>query len=65
VRQLQSRQTFLNTDKIQLAQHENALVGANLSAWITNLRQSTIATDAIPSTSGQILSSMNLLNFLK
>ncbi|MBZ5698069.1 MAG: flagellar hook-associated protein FlgL [Acidobacteriia bacterium] len=65
LQQLQSTQTFLNSDKIQLAQQENTLVGVDLASSITNLQQATVATNAILSATGQILSTMNLLNFLK
>jgi len=65
LQQLQSTQTYLNTDKTQLAQQENNLVGADLAASITNLQQATVATNAILSATGQILNTMNLLNFLK
>jgi flagellar hook-associated protein 3 FlgL len=63
--QLQSTQTFLNNTKTQLAQQENTLVGVDLASAITNLQQSTTATNAILSAAGQILSTLNLLNFLK
>ncbi len=65
LQQLQSAQTYLNGDKTQLAQRENTLIGADLAASITNLSQATVATNAILSATGQILSTMNLLNFLK
>ena len=65
LQQLQSTQTFLNSGKLQLAQQENTLVGVDLSASITNLEQASTATTAIISAAGQILSTLNLLNFLK
>ncbi len=65
MQQLQSAQTYLNSEKLQLAQQENSLVGVDLAAAATNLSQSTTATNAILSATGQILSTMNLLNFLK
>ena len=65
LQQLQATQTFLNSEKIQLAQQENTLVGVDLASSITNLQQSTIATNAILSAAGQILSTLNLLSFLK
>lgn len=65
LQQLQSTQTYLNSDKLQLAQQENSLVGVDLATAATNLSQSTTATNAILSAAGQILSTMNLLNFLK
>ncbi len=65
LQQLQATQTFLNSEKIQVAQQENTLVGVDLASSITNLQQSTITTNAILSAAGQILSTMNLLSFLK
>lgn len=65
MQQLQSAQTYLHSEKLQLAQQENSLVGVDLAAAATNLSQSTTATNAILSATGQILSTMNLLNFLK
>jgi flagellin-like hook-associated protein FlgL len=55
----------LSSNKIQLAQQENTLVGADLASSITNLQQATTATNAILSATGQILTTLNLLNFLK
>ena len=65
IQQLQSTQTYLSSNKIQLAQQENTLVGADMATSITNLQQATTATNAILSATGQILSTLNLLNFLK
>jgi flagellar hook-associated protein 3 FlgL len=65
LQQLQSTQTYLSSNKIQLAQRENTLVGADLASSITNLQQATTATNAILSATGQILTTLNLLNFLK
>jgi flagellar hook-associated protein 3 FlgL len=65
LQQLQSAQTYLNSDKLQVAQQENALVGADLATSITNLSLATTATNAILSATGQILSTMSLLNYLK
>src|SRR6266699_3876513 len=65
LQQLQSTQTYLSSNKIQLAQQENSLVGADMASSITNLQQATTATNAILSATGQILSTLNLLNFLK
>jgi flagellar hook-associated protein 3 FlgL len=65
LQQLQTAQTSLNTDKLQLAQQENSLVGADLATSITNLEQANTATSAILTATNQILSTLNLLNFLK
>jgi flagellar hook-associated protein 3 FlgL len=65
LKQLQSSQTFLNNDKVQLATQENSLVGVDLATSITNLEQANTATNAILSATNQILSTLNLLNYLK
>jgi flagellar hook-associated protein 3 FlgL len=65
LKQLQSSQTFLNNDKLQLATQENSLVGVDLATSITNLEQASTATNAILSATNQILSTLNLLNYLK
>lgn len=65
LQQLQSTQTYLNGDKLQLAQQENSLVGVDLASSITNLEQSSTATSAILSATSQILSTLNLLNYIK
>ena len=65
LQQLQTAQTSLSTDKLQLAQQENSLVGADLAGSITNLEQANTATSAILTATNQILSTLNLLNFLK
>lgn len=63
--QLQSSQTFLNSDKLQLATMENSLVGADMATSITNLEQATTATNAILTATNQILTTLNLLDYLK
>jgi len=65
LRELQSAQTYLNSVKIQLATQANSLVGADLATSITNLEQASTATNAILGATSQILSTLNLLNFLK
>jgi flagellar hook-associated protein 3 FlgL len=65
LRQMQSSQTLLNAKQTQLATQENSLVGVDLSASITNLEQAGVATNAILSATSQILSTLNLLNYLK
>ncbi len=65
LQQWQSSQTLLNSDKVQLAQQENSLVGVDLAKSITNLEQASTATNAILSATNQILSTLNLLNYLK
>jgi flagellar hook-associated protein 3 FlgL len=63
--QLQSTQTALSSNQVQLASQENTLVGADLATSITNLTQATVATNAILAAAGQVLQTMNLLSFLK
>jgi flagellar hook-associated protein 3 FlgL len=63
--EFQSAQTFLNSDTTQLAQRENSLVGADLAASITNFDQATVATNAILNETNQILTTLNLLDYLK
>jgi len=63
--QMQSSKTLLNTKQIQLATQANSLVGVDLSTSITNLEQAGVATNAILSATSQILSTLNLLSYLK
>jgi len=65
LKQMQSSQTFLNSNQIQLSTQENSLVGVDLTSSITNLEQAGVATNAILSATGQILSTLNLLSYLK
>ncbi len=62
--QLQSTTTNLNNSQVQVAQQENTLVGANLATSITNLEQASTATSAILSATNQILTTLNLLDYL-
>ncbi len=65
LRQMQSSQTLLNSKQTQLASQENSLVGVDLATSITNLEQAGVATNAILSATSQILSTLNLLNYMK
>jgi len=65
LQQLNSTQTFLNNNTVQLATQENAFVGVDLATAATNLSQSTVATNAVLAATNQILSSLNLLSYLK
>jgi len=65
LQQMQSTQTFLNNDKLQVSTQENSLIGVDLAAASTNLAQATTATDAILTATNQILTTMNLLDFLR
>jgi flagellar hook-associated protein 3 FlgL len=65
LQQLQSTQTLLSGEKLQLATQENSLVGVDLATAITNLEQASTATSAILSATNQVLTTLNLLSFLK
>jgi flagellar hook-associated protein 3 FlgL len=65
LQQMQSTQTFLNSEKLQGAQAENSLVGVDMATAITNLEQASVATNAILSATNQILTTLNLLTYLK
>ena len=65
LQQLSSTQNFLNSDKVQVSSQENALIGVDMATAATNLSQSTTATNAVLAATNQILSTMNLLDFLK
>jgi flagellar hook-associated protein 3 FlgL len=65
LQQMQASQTSLNTDKLEVASQQNTLVGADLASSITNLEQASTATNAILSATNQILSTLNLLDYLK
>ena len=64
LQQVQSATTNLNNSKVQLGTQENALVGADLATSITNLEQASTATNAILSATNQILTTLNLLDYL-
>jgi flagellar hook-associated protein 3 FlgL len=64
LQQLQSATTNLNNSQVQVAQQENNLIGANLATSITNLEQASTATNAILSATNQILTTLNLLDYL-
>jgi len=65
LQQLTASQTYLNTDKTQVATQENTLIGVDLASAATNLSQSTTALNAVLSATNQILSTLNLLSYLK
>lgn len=65
LQQLSATQTYLNSDETQAASQENSLIGANMTVAATNLSQATVATNAVMAATSQILSTLNLLNFLK
>jgi flagellar hook-associated protein 3 FlgL len=64
LQQLQSTQSFLSGQGVQLAQQENSLIGADLATSITNLEQASTATSAVLNATNQILTTLNLLDYL-
>jgi flagellar hook-associated protein 3 FlgL len=63
--QLQSSQSFLNQEQVDLSTQQNQLVGANLSAVVANESQAQVNLEAALSATGQVLSLPNLFSFLK
>jgi flagellar hook-associated protein 3 FlgL len=61
---LDSTESFLNQDKINLQTQENQLVGADMSVVATNLSNATIARNAVLAASAQI-AKLSLLDYLK
>ncbi len=62
--QLQSQQTYLNSDKLQLRQQENTVGGADLAAATTNLLSAQNARSATLAAAGRI-SQLSLFDYLK
>jgi len=62
--QLQSTESFLSQDTVNLSQQQNNLVGANLATAASNLSQSQVAEQAAISATAQILNMPTLLNYL-
>lgn len=62
--QVQSTESFLSTDKVQLSSQQNDLIGADLNQTITNLEQAETARQAVLSATSQI-SQTNLFSYLK
>jgi flagellar hook-associated protein 3 FlgL len=61
--QLQSQQTYLNSDKLLLSQQENAVGGADLAAATTNLLGAQNARSAALAAAGKI-SQLSLFDYL-
>jgi len=61
--QLNSTQTFLNQEKVNLSSQENTLVGADITKAATDLTQATTAHDAALAAAAKILPT-SLLNYL-
>ena len=64
VNQAQSQSTYLNAAKLQIAQQQNTLGGADLAAAATNLARSQIDTQATLATISK-LTQNNLFSYLK
>jgi len=64
LQQLNAAQTNLNNSQVQVATQENSLVGVDLTTAITNLQQASTATSAILSATNQVLTTLNLLDYL-
>jgi flagellar hook-associated protein 3 FlgL len=62
--QLQSQQTYLNSDKLQLSQQENTVGGADLAAAATSLLSAQNARSAALSAAGRI-TQLSLFDYLK
>jgi flagellar hook-associated protein 3 FlgL len=62
--QVNSAETFLNQDKINLSSQESGLVGADLASVATNLSQAETASQATIAATGRILSLPNLLDYI-
>jgi flagellar hook-associated protein 3 FlgL len=63
--QLQSSQSFLNQEQINLSTQQNQLVGADLTSVVANESQDQVDLQAALSATGQILNLPNLLSFVK
>jgi flagellar hook-associated protein 3 FlgL len=63
--QLQSTESFLSQDTVNLSQQQNTLIGANLTQAISDLSQSQTAEQASLSATAQILNLPNLLQYIK
>jgi flagellar hook-associated protein 3 FlgL len=63
--QVQSSQSFLNQEQVNLSTQQNQLAGANLTSVIANESQAQVNLQAALSATGQLLSLPNLFSFLK
>lgn len=63
--QLQSAESFLSQDTVNLSQQQNNLIGADLTQAISNLSQDQTASQASISATAQILNMPTLLDYLK
>lgn len=63
--QLQSSQSFLSQEQVNLSTQQNQLVGADLTSVVANDSQAQVDLQAALSATGQFLSLPNLFSFLK
>jgi flagellar hook-associated protein 3 FlgL len=63
--QLQSAESFLSQDTVNLSTQQNSLIGADLTQAISDLSQSQTAEQASIAATSQILSLPTLLSYLK
>ena len=60
---LQNTESFLASDKVELSQQQNNLIGVDLDQAVTNMQQAATARQAALSAGGQI-NQLSLLNYL-
>lgn len=63
--QLQSTESFLSQDTVNLSQQQNSLIGADLTQAISTLSQAQTAEQASISATAQILNLPTLLSYIK
>lgn len=63
--QLQTSQSFLNQEQVNLSTQQNQLAGADLTSVVANASQSQVDLEAALTATSQILSLPNLLTYLK
>lgn len=63
--QLQSSQSFLNQEQVNLSTQQNQLVGADLTSVLANSSQAQVDLEAALSATSQVLNLPNLLTYLK
>jgi len=63
--QVQSQESFLNQDQVNLSQQQTDLAGVNMAQAISNSSQEQIAQEALLNVTGQVLNLPTLLNYLK
>jgi flagellin-like hook-associated protein FlgL len=62
---LQSSQNFLSQEQINLSSQQNQLVGANLTAVVTNDSEDQVDLQAALTATSQVLSLPTLLSYVK